>query len=89
MVAIATISPNIASPEGEGFAPSPEETEGFLPLAERMLCERGRRLADQDPQPSSRRARRQRAGEKKIQAKDEVLAQLMAAHSKFYSGRRG
>ena len=26
MVAIATISPNIASPEGEGFAPSPEET---------------------------------------------------------------
>ena len=60
MVAIATISPNIASPEGEGFAPSPEETEGFLPLAERILCERGRRLADQDPQPSSRRARRQR-----------------------------
>ena len=26
MVAIATISPNIASPEAEGFPPSPEET---------------------------------------------------------------
>ena len=33
MVAIATISPNIASPKGEGFAPPPEETLKKIKLA--------------------------------------------------------
>jgi transposase len=53
--------------------------DGVLPLAEGVLRERGRRLPDEGGQPSAEQERIEYL-EKKIQTKDEVLAELMAEH---------
>ena len=54
--------------------------DGLLPLAEGVLRERGRCLPAERPAQPSAEQERIDVLEKKIQTKDEVLAELMAEH---------
>jgi hypothetical protein len=55
-------------------------SHGLLPLAERVLRERGIGLREKRPSNQSAEQERIAYLEKKIQTKDEVLAELMAEH---------
>jgi hypothetical protein len=55
---------------------------GVLPLAERVLRERSRRFPGEGASPRQVEEKQKRIEflEKKVQTKDEVLAELMAEH---------